>query len=105
MVDAAPVPCSVASADSRDGLATVPTTLTVAGAVSEVSISNVGGFELAWDGRSDCAVDMPVSSYSANITPEEGRRIRRKSFEVTAGSACAFTFDLAAKEWTGGCTE
>lgn len=96
------VGCSVSSPDGRDGLPTVPTTLVTTG-VSEVVISGGVGFRANWSGAGTCELALPVGSYRTNVTPDGGSTLRSKTFQVAEGAACHFTFDLTAREWTGGC--
>jgi hypothetical protein len=39
---------------------------------------------------------------STNVTPLEGSRMRRKTFEIDpAATSCEFDFHVAAEEWMG----
>ncbi len=102
---AAPKGCVIASDDARTDVKRVPTTLTVQGDVTELTITGGIGFRADWDGSGDCDLGaIPGGRYRANITPASGSKIRGKSFEVVEGKkSCAFAFDVAKQDWTGGC--
>ena len=57
------------------------------------------------DGMADFDLgELAEGRYSTIIEPTGGKKIRGKSFTVDGSrAACAFTFDLAASDWTGGC--
>jgi serine/threonine-protein kinase len=86
-----------------------PTTETIvrlSGAASaEVDIKQSSyGFKASWDGTQEFNLGpLGEGSYSTNVTPEGGKKIRGKRFSVQAGKKCEFTFDVDAKDWTGAC--
>jgi hypothetical protein len=74
------------------------------GGPAEVVITGGVGFKAEWDGAAPFDVGaLPAGTYRANITPQGGAKLRNKSFTVEADKACAFTFDVAAGDWSGGC--
>ncbi len=81
------------------------TTLTFSDpAGAKVAINGPGGFKAEWDGKTPFVVgEIPAGTYKANVTPNGGKMLRLKRFEVKEGGPCSFTFDLAAGAWTGGC--
>ena len=83
----------------------VATTLTFSDpAGGKVAIQGPGGFQAVWDGKAPFELgEIPVGRYRANITPEGGKMLRFKRFEVKEGGPCTFTFDTGSGEWTGGC--
>lgn len=81
------------------------TTLTLAGdEAALVTVSGSGGHKMEWDGKSPYKAKMPAARYRTIVTPlSTGDKIRNKSFEIEEGKTCAFTFDVKAQDWEGGC--
>jgi len=81
------------------------TTLTFSDpAGAKVSINGPGGFKAEWDGKTPFAMgEIPTGTYKANVTPNGGKMLRFKRFEVKEGGPCTFAFDLGSGAWTGGC--
>jgi len=60
--------------------------------------------KLQWDGRERFELGPAAEGhYRATVTPPDGKKIRGTSFEVVADKECAFTFDVGASDWKGGC--
>lgn len=96
----------IETTDDRTGVARVPTVLKASyPGGADISITGGVGFKAQWDGKADFDLgQLAEGKYRANITPVGGEKIRAKSFEVVSGkTACAFTFDSAKSDWTGGC--
>jgi serine/threonine protein kinase len=96
---------TVVSRDTREGVpSSTATVLSMVGGPAEVVITGGVGFKAEWDGAAPFDVGaLPAGTYRANITPQGGAKLRNKSFTVEADKACAFTFDVAAGDWSGGC--
>jgi serine/threonine protein kinase len=110
-VEPAPQP---APAPSAGGRVTNPGTSTAARKASttltftdpaggEVRIKGPDGFEAEWDGKAPFEVGpLAPGAYKANVKVG-GQHFRLKAFVVDEKASCAFEFDAAKGEWTGGC--
>jgi serine/threonine protein kinase len=70
-----------------------------------VTVSGSLGLKAEWDGRQPYDLGtVQAGKYRTIVVPAStGEKIRNTGFEVEAGRACEFTFDVKAKDWTGGC--
>jgi len=70
-----------------------------------VTVAGTFGVKAEWDGKGTFDMGaLPEGRYRSFVTPvSTGKKIRNKSFEVEAGKTCAFTFDVGAEDWKGGC--
>ena len=96
----------VVSPDSRTDVPVVKTLLHYSDADGgQVIIKGGGGYKVEWDGKADFDMGAVAEGrYSTIVTLSSGEKIRAKSFTVDAGSEnCEYTFDVSAKNWTGGC--
>ena len=101
-VPVAAVPCAVLEDDAS--AVHVPVRLTISGSVTEVTFSQTAGLRAEWDGQGTCQMSLLGGRMSTNVTPTEGSRMRRKTFEVDpAATSCEFDFNVEAEEWMGSC--
>ncbi len=95
----------VVAPDTRAGVAKVPTVLTFSDPVgAKVEIKGPGGFKAEWDGKAPFDLGPAGEGPYAATVVAGAQTFRLKRFTVEAGkSTCAFAFELAKGEWTGGC--
>ena len=96
----------VVSPDSRTDVPAVKTLLHYSDADGgQVIIKGGGGYKVEWDGKADFDMGAVAEGrYSTIVTLSGGEKVRAKSFTVESGaSSCEYTFDVSAKNWTGGC--
>lgn len=72
---------------------------------ASVTVSGNFGLKAEWDGRQpfDLGTVQPGKYRTIVVPASSSEKIRNTGFEVVAGQACEFVFDVKAKDWTGGC--
>jgi serine/threonine protein kinase len=95
---------NVVKPDERADVKKVPVKLTYSDpGGAKVTVVGGKGFKGEWDGKAPWTVDLGDGPYRTNVEPPGAETIR-ESFTVESGKkACEFTFDLAAKVWSGAC--
>lgn len=90
----------------KEGADSKSTVLTLTGdEAAAVTISGSLGLKAEWDGKSPFDMGaLQAGRYRTIVAPvSTGEKIRGTGFEVEAGKTCEFTFEVGAKDWTGGC--
>lgn len=96
----------VETADTREAVKRAPTVLQVSDP-SQVQLIKVAGFGfdylMLWDGKGPLDLgELGEGSYNSIVT-QNGESVRKK-FKIVGGkNHCDFTYDTAAKDWSGGC--
>lgn len=96
----------IVTPDARADLPRVPTRLELRDLPgAKVTIKGGGGFHAEWEGTSVFDVGgLADGRYSTVVELPDGKKVRGRAFVVDATQkGCAFTFDPAAEDWTGGC--
>ena len=81
-------------------------TLTLTGdSAAAVTITGSLGLKAEWDGKKPFDLGTAqAGKYRTIVVPvTSAEKIRGTGFEIEAGKACEFTFDVKKKDWTGGC--
>jgi hypothetical protein len=96
----------ILSPDGRTDVPTSETRLAYSDPVGgTVLITSPSGFRAEWDGRAPFQIGpLAEGRYATVVTLGTGEKVRGRNFHVTGGrSGCTFTFDVAARDWVGGC--
>ncbi len=71
---------------------------------AKVIVTGGTGFKGVWDGKQPWTVELGEGQFSTLVELPGGEKLRGIRFGVDPGkSSCDFSFDPAAKTWTGGC--